>query len=86
MLFVGPLDNDTWFLMLALRLTLRRTAIKLAHRYDEGVFAVIGLHPIHTDASYHDKQELGDEGKEFTSRGEVFNKNILSRTFERSKL
>ena len=40
----------------------------------EGVFATIGLHPIHTGASYHDKNELGDEGKEFTSRGEIFDK------------
>jgi len=24
------------------------------------------LHPIHTDASFHDTEELGSEGKEFT--------------------
>jgi TatD DNase family protein len=38
----------------------------------DSVYATIGLHPIHTTKSYHDEKELGDGGKEFTSRGEVF--------------
>lgn len=46
-------------------------AIALAERYDN-VYATIGLHPIHTSKSYHDVKELGEGGKEFTSRGEVF--------------
>jgi TatD DNase family protein len=40
----------------------------------EGVYACIGLHPIHTSVSYHDESELGENGKEFTSRGEIFDK------------
>lgn len=36
------------------------------------VYATIGLHPIHTGKSYHDEKELGEGGKAFTSRGEVF--------------
>jgi TatD DNase family protein len=35
-------------------------------------WAIIGLHPIHTMASFHDNDELGNEGEEFTSRGELF--------------
>ena len=46
-------------------------AVALAEKY-EGVYATIGLHPIHTDKSFHDAKELGEGGKEFTSRGEVF--------------
>lgn len=48
-----------------------KAAVELAQRYDT-VWASIGLHPIHTTKSYHDKQELGEGNKEFTSRGEVF--------------
>lgn len=48
-----------------------RSAVELAEKY-ENVYATIGLHPIHTTKSYHDTQELGEGGKEFTSRGEVF--------------
>ncbi len=46
-------------------------AVALAEKYDN-VYATIGLHPVHTTKSYHDEKELGEGGKEFTSRGEVF--------------
>lgn len=48
-----------------------KDAVALAEKYDN-VYATIGLHPIHTSKSYHDEKELGEGGKEFTSRGEVF--------------
>lgn len=46
------------------------SAIDLANKY-ENVYACIGLHPIHTSKSYHDIQEFGLEGKDFTSKGEI---------------
>ncbi len=80
------LDNDTWFFNVGTQIDTSRTAIKLAHRYDEGVFAVIGLHPIHTDKSFHDEQELGEGGKEFTSRGEIFDKKIYRELLKDPKV
>ena len=68
------LDNDTWVINVGTQVDTSKKAIEMANSYEEGVYAIIGLHPIHTGASYHDKKELGDEGKEFTSRGEVFDK------------
>src|SRR3989337_391802 len=46
----------------------------LAKKYESGVWATVGLHPIHTSKSFHDKEELGggEEAREFTSRGEEF--------------
>ncbi|MFH1200837.1 MAG: TatD family hydrolase [bacterium] len=78
------LDNDTWMINVGTQVDTSKQAIELAHKYKEGVYAIIGLHPIHTGASFHDKQELGDEGAEFTSRGEVFDKNIY-REFLKDK-
>ncbi|MBC7836703.1 TatD family hydrolase [Acetobacteraceae bacterium] len=46
-------------------------AVALSEKYND-VYASIGLHPIHTSKSYHDTKELGEGGKEFTSRGEQF--------------
>ena len=46
-------------------------AVKVAEAHDD-VYAAIGLHPIHSTKSYHDEKELGEGGKEFTSRGEDF--------------
>ena len=47
------------------------SAVALAEKYDH-IYATIGLHPIHTGKSYHDTKEIGEGGKEFISRGEVF--------------
>lgn len=47
------------------------TAVRLAEQH-KGVFATVGLHPIHTGKSFHDKNEIGEGGQEFTSRGEEF--------------
>lgn len=48
-------------------------AVEIAEMYDDGVYAIVGLHPVHTSASYHDENELGENMKGFTSRGEEFN-------------
>jgi len=55
------------------QLDTSRSAVALAEAHD-GVWATIGLHPVHTSKSFHDAKELGVGGKEFTSRGEVFDK------------
>jgi TatD DNase family protein len=47
-------------------------AVEIAEQYEDGVYAIVGLHPVHTSASYHDESELGENMKAFTSRGEVF--------------
>ncbi len=70
------LDNNTWIINAGTQIDTSRKAVELAHKYPEGVYAIVGLHPIHTGASFHDAEELGDGGKEFSSRGEVFDKNI----------
>ncbi len=66
------LENDTWVINVGTQIDTSRKAVEMTHEYPEGVYAIIGLHPIHTGASYHDVKELGEEGKAFTSRGEVF--------------
>jgi TatD DNase family protein len=51
-----------------------RAAVELAEQYPDGVYAAIGLHPIHTSKSHHDADELGggEAAAAFTSRGEAF--------------
>lgn len=68
------LDAGTWVINVGTQIDTSKKAIEMAHQYEEGVYAIIGLHPIHTGASFHDEKELGEGGKEFTSRGEVFDK------------
>ena len=66
-------DNDTWIINIGTQYDTSKKAVEMTNEY-EGVYACIGLHPIHTGASHHDTDELGSEGQEFTSRGEIFDK------------
>jgi TatD DNase family protein len=68
------LDNDTFVINVGTQYDTSKKAVEMTNEYKEGVYATIGLHPIHTGASHHDKDEFGSEGKEFTSRGEIFDK------------
>ncbi len=80
------LDNDTWVINVGTQIDTSRKAVEMANQYKEGVYAIIGLHPIHTGASYHDTKELGEEGKEFISRGEVFDKEAYRELLKDSKV
>ncbi len=66
------LSNNVWMINVGTQIDTSKKAVEMANQYPEGVYAIIGLHPIHTGASFHDEKELGEGGKEFTSRGEDF--------------
>jgi len=67
-----------------------RAAVALAERYGEGVYASVGLHPVHTTKSFHDAQELetdsGADAKGFTSRGEQFDYDLYQELALREKV
>lgn len=71
------LDVGIWMVNVGTQKDTSKAAIDFAHKYD-GVFATVGLHPIHTEKSYHDPQELGtsDEDNGFISCGENFDYDI----------
>lgn len=50
-------------------------AVEIAQRVGN-CYAIIGLHPIHTEPGRHDEAELGGGSQPFISKGEVFDKNI----------
>jgi TatD DNase family protein len=65
---------DVWMVNVGTQKDTSRAAVALAEQYPEGLYAAVGLHPIHTARSFHDEAELGggEAAKSFTSRGEVF--------------
>ena len=68
-------EVGVWMVNVGTQKDTSRAAVALAEKYpDGGVYAAVGLHPIHTSRSFHDAQELGggDAAQPFTSRGEVF--------------
>jgi len=69
--FARAIEQEVGMNIVGTQYDTSKFAVELAEAH-ESVFATIGLHPIHTSKSYHDEKELGEGGKEFTSRGEVF--------------
>lgn len=80
------LDAETFVINVGTQIDTSKKAVEMAHEYGEGVYAIIGLHPIHTGASYHDIKELGEEGKAFTSRGEVFDMDAYRELLKDEKV
>lgn len=80
------LAEDIWVVNVGTQFDTSEGAIKIAEEHDEGVYATVGLHPIHTTLSYHDKKELGngEAAKAFTSRGEDFDYSLY-RELARNK-
>lgn len=66
------LESGTWMINVGTKKETSQKVVDLAEQYDEGVYGIVGLHPIHTNKSFHDKEELGEEGSAFTSKGEDF--------------
>lgn len=65
------IDTEVGMNVVGTQFDTSKSCVETAEKYD-GVWATIGLHPIHTSKSHHDEQELGEGGKAFTSRGEEF--------------
>ncbi|KKU18964.1 MAG: Hydrolase, TatD family [Parcubacteria group bacterium GW2011_GWA1_47_11] len=68
------LAEDIWVVNVGTQKDTSWGGVVMAEGYKEGVYAIIGLHPIHTTKSYHDINELGggESAKAFTSKGEDF--------------
>lgn len=63
---------DTWMFNVGSQYSTSKRAVEIAHQYPKGVYAVVGLHPIHLEETFHDPEEVGGEG--FMSRAEEFDK------------
>ena len=70
------LEAGVWMINVGTQHDTSEAAVVAAERYEEGVYATVGLHPIHTSKSFHDPKELGTDPrvdvKGFTSRDEEF--------------
>ena len=69
------LASGVWMVNIGTQKDTSRRAVEVAHEYKEGVYAAVGIHPLHTSRSHHDTDELGggEAAKAFTGRGEEFN-------------
>lgn len=64
-------EAGVWMINVGTQRDTSAAAIAFAHRYAEGVYATVGLHPIHTEKSYHDVKELGLPAEVLLRRSEA---------------
>jgi TatD DNase family protein len=65
------LEADTWMVLVGSELKTSNRALTYANKYEKGVYAAIGLHPIHLQDAPIDNQEE-DNNYSFTPRFEEF--------------
>lgn len=66
------LDAGVWMINIGTGEATSRKAVEMTKEFPQGVYAIVGLHPIHVNPAFHDKDELGDDAKPFNSKGESF--------------
>jgi TatD DNase family protein len=64
-------DNGVIFINVGTQQDTSKLAVEMADKHDH-LYAIVGLHPIHTVSHFHNHDEVGEDGDEFTSRGEMF--------------
>jgi TatD DNase family protein len=65
------LDNDTWMVLVGSELKTSNRALNYANKYQKGVYAAVGLHPIHLTEGLVDSNEEGNSYS-FPARAEEF--------------
>lgn len=65
------LDNDTWMILVGAEFKTSNRALHYANKYEKGVYAAVGLHPIHLEEGVADSQEEGNKYN-FVTRQEDF--------------
>ena len=65
------LDNDTWMILVGSELKTSGRGLSYANKYQRGVYAAVGLHPIHLQEGPVDSSEE-DNAYSFTPRLEEF--------------
>jgi TatD DNase family protein len=72
------LDNETWMILVGSELKTSNRALDYANKYERGVYAAIGLHPVHLEAGRVETGETG-VGASFQARPEEFDYGSYER-------
>lgn len=65
------------------KLSTSKKAVEIAET-NEGMYSMVGLHPIQTTPEFHSEEEIG--GKAFVSKGEVFDMEVYRKLASNNKV
>lgn len=66
------LDQDVWMINVGSQYLTSQKAVEISQKYKEGVYASVGLHPIHLETNLVKIKEDPEEVQQFQAKGEVF--------------
>lgn len=66
------LGSDTWIVNIGSQYSTSKRTVEIADKYDKGVYAVVGLHPIHLNDDITESAIINGQKQEFTTRCEEF--------------
>ncbi|MBI5621758.1 TatD family hydrolase [Candidatus Falkowbacteria bacterium] len=66
------LDKEIWLINVGSQLSTSQRSITLAQKYPEGVYAAVGLHPIHLAQDITESAKFDGQEYAFTTRRETF--------------
>lgn len=72
------LDNNTWMILVGSESRTSNRALQYANKYEKGVYAAIGLHPVHLQEGLIDNSEE-DNSYNFVSRFEDFDYGVYEK-------
>ncbi|MBI5134516.1 MAG: TatD family hydrolase [Candidatus Taylorbacteria bacterium] len=76
------LRAGVWMINVGTKQATSKSAVEMTRRFSEGVYSIVGLHPIHVNPSFHDKDEIGPETAPFESKGEDFDADFYRSLVE----
>jgi len=75
------LAADTWMILVGSETKTSKRALEYANKYEKGVYAAVGLHPIHTH-----EQKAESEDYKFTTREEEFSYDVYEKLAQFKKV
>lgn len=79
------LANNVWLIIVGTQYDTSKKAVELASKYGQGVYASIGIHPIHLKETLIDETEIDPLAK-FKSRAESFNQELYQKLLVKNKV
>jgi len=78
-------ENGVAHINIGTKESTSKKAVEIAETHED-VYAIVGLHPIQTTEQEHDEEEIGEGGKPFISKGEVFDKVLYRELCKSGKV
>jgi TatD DNase family protein len=80
------LAEDVWMINIGTQYDTSVFAVELIKKYEKGVYATVGLHPIHTSKSFYDASEFDENERDFINTGEVFDAKLYKELVQHPKV